>query len=175
MSSEALIVIDMQQASVSGNDKYDIAAVVQRINGLSARVRARGGRVVFIQHDGTADEGLEPFSDGWQIASRLTTDPDDLTVRKTLNDSFANSSLSSVLDATGVTSLIIAGWATDFCVDATIRSAVSRQFDVAVASDGHTLNDRPHLTAEQVIVHHNWVWSNLISSKSIRVEPAEFL
>ncbi len=65
--------------------------------------------------------------------------------------------------------VLIAGWATDFCVDATVRSTVSNKFNVVVVADGHTLNDRPHLDAPSVIRHHHWVWSNLITNASIRV------
>jgi hypothetical protein len=42
--------------------------------------------------------------------------------------------------------------------------------------DGHTLSDRPHLDAPTVRHHHNWVWSNLISPRSIQVlNTAELL
>jgi nicotinamidase-related amidase len=44
------------------------------------------------------------------------------------------------------------------------------------AGDGHTLNDRPHLDASMVIRHHNWVWSDLLTHRSIRVvSTAELL
>jgi hypothetical protein len=33
--------------------------------------------------------------------------------------------------------------------------------------DAHTLNDRPHLDAASVIRHHHWVWSNLITQRSV--------
>ena len=58
------------------------------------------------------------------------------------------------------------GWATDLCVDATVRSAVSNHHQVVVVTDAHTLSDRPHLDARSVIRHHHWVWSNLISPKT---------
>ena len=65
--------------------------------------------------------------------------------------------------------MLVCGWATDFCVDSTIRSAVSHDYNVVVVSDAHTLNDRPHLDAVSVIRHHNWVWSDLITNRSIKV------
>jgi hypothetical protein len=34
---------------------------------------------------------------------------------------------------------------------------------------GHTLHDRPHLDAVSVIRHHHWVWSELITRKSIKL------
>jgi nicotinamidase-related amidase len=64
---------------------------------------------------------------------------------------------------------LIAGWATDFCVDATVRSAVSHDYHVTIVSDGHTVSDRPHLTARDVIRHHNWVWAGLLTNRSISV------
>src|SRR5215471_12124283 len=59
--------------------------------------------------------------------------------------------------------VLVTGWATDFCVDATVRSAVSIGHHVVVVGDGHTRSDRPHLDAPTVITHHNWVWSGLIT------------
>ena len=40
---------------------------------------------------------------------------------------------------------------------------------MVAVSDGHTVSDRPHLAAPDVIRHHNWVWSDLITNHSIRV------
>ena len=58
------------------------------------------------------------------------------------------------------------GWATDLCVDATVRSAAALGFQVVVAN-AHTVSDRPHLDARQVIEHHHWVWRNLIAKHQV--------
>ncbi len=71
--------------------------------------------------------------------------------------------------------LFIAGWATDFCVDSTVRSAVANHHNVVAVADGHTLSNRPHLDAISVIRHHNWVWSHLITQRSIKVAKADEL
>ena len=71
--------------------------------------------------------------------------------------------------------VFITGWATDLCVDATVRSAVSNHHNVVVVTDGHTVNDRPHLDAASVIRHHNWVWSHLITQRSIRLARTDEL
>jgi len=77
--------------------------------------------------------------------------------------------LPALLSAIALRRVLIAGWATDFCVDATVRSAVSRGHAVVVVGDAHTVGDRPHLDAASVIRHHNWIWANLISEHPIRV------
>jgi len=90
-------------------------------------------------------------------------------------------SLGEEIDATSRTQTIapdrvlVAGWATDLCVDATVRSAVAHDHHVVAVADGHTLSDRPHLDAAFVIRHHNWVWSELITRRSIRVAGAHQL
>jgi hypothetical protein len=72
--------------------------------------------------------------------------------------------------------VIITGWATDFCVDTTVRSCTARGFQTWAPADGHTLADRPHLTAVKVIEHHNYVWSDLIAPGGpVRIATCEQL
>ena len=58
--------------------------------------------------------------------------------------------------------VIITGAATEFCVDTTLRSCVSKEFNVTMISDAHTTGDRGHLNAQAIVDHHNWVWENLL-------------
>ena len=166
---DALLVVDMQVGLLAGAPKYDLPGVVGRINRLANRVREQAGKVVWIQHCGPAGDDFEPNKPGWAFLPELIRREDDAVVPKTLNDAFAGTGLQALLERIAPSRLLIAGWATDFCVDATVRSAVSNGHPVVVVEDGHTLNDRPHLDAPTVIRHHNWVWRYLISKRSIRV------
>lgn len=168
---DVLLVIDMQEASMSGGDKHDLHGVIQRINRLAGRVRSRGGCVVFVLHDGKEGEPLEPFTPGWEVVRTLERRAEDRIVRKRLNDSFRGTDLASLLETLGAGRLIVCGWATDFCVSATVVSSLERGFEVIVASDCHTSSDRPQLRAEPVIAYHNWLWTGFISSTPVRVLP----
>jgi nicotinamidase-related amidase len=64
------------------------------------------------------------------------------------------------------------GFATDFCVDSTLRSAASKDFAVIVVADAHTTADNPVLKAEQVRQHHNWAWANAITKRGVTVLKA---
>ncbi len=128
--------------------------------------------LAFVQHDGTSEEGLLPLTPGWEILSSLTKRDSDLVIRKTINDSFYNTQLNECLNKLNAEKVIISGWATDFCVDSTVRAAVSLEHKVVVASDCHTVSDRPGLTAKQIIEHHNWLWANLLTpGKEVEVVP----
>lgn len=168
---DVLIVVDMQEAAVQSGRQYDLANTIARQNQLIAFVRALHGTIIFIQHDGEVGDPWEPGSAGWQISARLDRSPNDLLVRKRTNDPFYQTMLDDLLQGMSVDRLLVCGWATDFCVDSTVRSATARGYTVFVAADGHTCDDRLHLRASEVIAHHNTTWMGLIAPGGIHVRP----
>ena len=166
---DVIIVVDMQIGMLDGGPKHDLPGLIDRINALTAIVRDDGGRVIWIRHCGKAEHGFEREGPGWEFLPELVRRRDDLIVEKTLNDPFVGTPLQDMLADLSPRRILVAGWATDFCVDATVRSAVSHNHYVVAVSDGHTLSDRPHLPASAIIAHHNWVWSGLITNRTIRV------
>ena len=112
----------------------------------------------------------------WSASSALNKLSKDITVRKTANDSFYNSDLQKILSERDINELVITGCATDFCVDTTISSALNKDYKVTVVKDAHTTADRPHMDAESVIKHYNWIWDNMIPTKhKLRVVECEEL
>ncbi|MBL8696964.1 MAG: cysteine hydrolase [Alphaproteobacteria bacterium] len=172
---DGLLVIDMQEGLRGGPPKHRLTEVVATINGLAADLRRRGRPVVFVQHHGPPGDEFAPGAPGWHLLAELARAPSDRVVPKSLNDAFFGTALRDDLAGLGVDRLIVTGWATDLCVDATIRSAVALGFAVVAAADGHTVSDRPHLDAAGVIAHHHWVWRNLIAPRPVAVLPAAAL
>ena len=130
------MIVDMQVGLLDGAPKHDLPGVIERLNQLTALVRGRSGGVVWIQHCGVAGDAFEPSTPGWALLPELTRERTDVVVHKTLNDPFAGTDLQATLQKIAPDRVLIAGWATDFCVDATVRSAVSHGHNVVV-SDGH--------------------------------------
>lgn len=170
MKSRALIVIDMQAGSFTGEPpRHEGDAVIARINALADAFRANGGLVVFIQHTAERD-GYARGSEAWQLVPGLRREPEDLSVEKLACDAFLGTTLRRELDTRGVREVFIVGCATDFCVDTTVRAAGSLGYEVCAVADAHTTRDRPHLTAIAVIQHHNWMWDNLLlPERKVRV------
>src|SRR5262249_58362265 len=112
---------------------------------------------------------FERYAQGWSFLPQLRRHEDDVVIEKTLNDPFARTPLQETLERIAPDRVIVTGWATDSCVDSTVRSAISNDYHVVVVSDGHTVSDRPHLDAATVILHHHWVWSDLITNRSVRI------
>jgi len=164
---DALVIVDMQEGLLLGDEKHELTSVVERINRLAARVRKRGGAVFFVQHQGTPGDGFAPGEPGWPILAAMDRKSEDRVVPKTLNNAFCGTSLGEDLSKLSPARVVVGGWATDFCVDATVRAAAESGHAVVVVSDGHTVCDRPHLRATQIIEHHHAIWRNLLAPGGI--------
>ncbi len=173
----AVLVIDVQAGLFGAKPApFEAEAVIARINEVTAKARLAGAPVIFIQHDGGADDqDLAPFTDGWKLHPSLQVGPGDVTLRKTTCDAFYHTSLEAELRSRRITTLLLMGFATDFCVDSTLRSAASKDFGVMVVADAHTTADNPVLEANLVRQHHNWAWTNCITSKGVTVLKASEL
>ena len=168
---KALLIIDMQYGDFPPiNMRHDPDGTVSRINQLSAKFRERDYPVIFIQHDGSGESTFIPGSHDWQLLDSLDRLEQDELVRKRANNAFYNSKLNQILKENKIKELYITGSATDFCVEATVQSALNLDYDITVVGDAHTTGDRPHLAATKIIEHYNWVWQDLIpTGGSIRV------
>lgn len=162
--STALIVIDMQQGSFTPETpRYDSDGLVRRINELAGRIRDARGMVVFVQHDGPDGDPHHPDAPGWHLLPGLEVRDGDRFVRKTACDSFLSTELDSLLRSASIRHLVVTGCATEFCVDTTVRSALARGYRTSVPADGHTTAERPHLSARDIIAHHNATWADFIA------------
>jgi nicotinamidase-related amidase len=169
----ALLIIDVQRALTSGEyEAFESRRVIDRINHVLHLAHDAGALVVFIQHE---DPGgpLAHGSEGWQLDADLAAMPADIRVRKTTPDSFHNTELQDVLRARGITKLVVCGLQSEFCVDSTTRSALSRGYPVTLVADGHSTMDNGVLTAQQISAHHNQTLRNVDSyGPRARVIPA---
>ncbi len=94
---QALLVIDVQRGLFSGRCRpFDADAVVDRINSLTARARAQGAPVIFIQHEHPGSP-LEFGADNWQLEEHLVFTERDTLVRKSTPDSFLRTNLGELL------------------------------------------------------------------------------
>lgn len=148
----ALIVIDVQRGLFEPAPA-DADAVIERINVLSAKARQAGAPVIFVQHERADD--LVPESEGWALHPALAVEQGDHRIRKATPDCFLRTGLDEVLSFCGVEAVVLCGYATEFCVDTTTRSAAAHGYHVLLASDAHTTHDKPHADAGRIREHHN--------------------
>jgi nicotinamidase-related amidase len=152
MPKQALLIIDVQNAVVAGAHALDATLAV--IADLAARARAAGVPVLYLQHTDASEPKMNHGADGWQIHPAVRPEPDETVIEKTASDGFYATPLKAELMRRDISRLVICGAQTEFCVDATVRAALSAGYDVTLAADGHTTGDGV-LHAQNTIAHHN--------------------
>jgi nicotinamidase-related amidase len=159
----ALLVIDVQQGLCEGeHGAFESRQTIERINAVSRHMRAKGAVVIFVQHESEAGY-LEFGTAEWQLARGLQVEPTDLRLRKTSADAFHRTELEKILEQHAITDLVICGMHTEFCVDTTTRRALALGYPVVLVEDAHTTEDKPHLSAAQIVRHHNETLTNITS------------
>ncbi len=172
-SKSALLVIDVQVGIARGKGvNGGWPAILGNIVALIERSRANGMPVIFLQHDGVPGHRLEPQTDGWALCPELCVLSSDTIVRKSASDSFYETGLEAILRERAINRLIVAGCMTEYCVDTTVRRAISLGFDVTLASDAHGTWNSPTLRAEQIIEHHNGLLDEFSAGNAaVKVTP----
>lgn len=159
----ALVIIDLQNAILSGmagserQREIDAAldATVARVAEVQAHARNAGMPVIVVQHDDGPGHRLQSRTEGHELRREIQPRDGDITVHKTACDAFYRTDLHDILRTHGADHLVIGGCMTQFCIDTSVRRAVSLGYSVTLLSDGHTTADMGALTFEQIIAHHN--------------------
>src|SRR5215831_7964101 len=160
----ALLVIDVQRGilaipNLARRKEIDQAldATVLRVAGLIEKARAGSVPVVYVQHDGGPGHRLEPDTSGWPIRSEVAPQHGERVIHKQACDAFFGTPLDAELRGAGIQQLVVCGCMTQYCIDTTVRRAVSLGYDVVLVADGHMTADTRVLPFEQIISHHNSV------------------
>jgi len=165
----AVLVIDVQAVFFcSDPPPFEANEVIGRINSVTDKARAATVPVIFVRHEESSDADSR-VSLGWEFHPHLNVGERETVIRKKTGDAFHGTNLESILRSADIQSLLLMGYATDFCVDSTLRNAVSKDFEIFVVSDAHTTNDGPVLNASLIRRHFNWVWSDSPSNRGIHL------
>jgi streptothricin hydrolase len=141
---DALIVVDLQTAFVSGADAVpDADQLLDRVRDLLDRARAAGAVVVHLQNDGPPGADDEPGTPGWELYLPVKPGPREHVIRKPRDDGFDATPLGEALVSAGVRSLAICGVMSEMCVHATAKTALARGYRVVLPHDAHATYDIP--------------------------------
>lgn len=159
----ALLLIDVQQDVLRGvgtPDRFSIIEeafeeTIQRLLQVKSQAYSAGIPVILIQHAGSKGHRLETGTEGWKIHPLLKPNDKDRVISKTTSDAFHDTELLLTLQAMEINHLLVGGFMTQYCVDLSVRRAVTSGFDVTLISDGHSTCDMGGLSYEQIIAHHN--------------------
>jgi nicotinamidase-related amidase len=160
LSKAALVVIDAQREYVDGKlPLAGIAKALAEIAALIARARKAGAPIIHVQHKGRAGGLFDPAGPGYPISDEAAPAGGETVIQKSLPNAFAGTELKAALDAAGRKEIILAGFATHMCIEATARAATDLGLKSTVVAAATATRDLPDALTGQAIpaadVHRN--------------------
>ena len=158
-----LIVIDMQKALMD-DELYHRDSLLQNVAALIDAARANGVEVIYVQHDAGPGTGFSVGDEAFEIADEVAPREGENIFVKKINSAFGNKDFTAYLEAAKDETLMIVGLQTNFCIDATVKSAFERGYDVIVPEGAHSTFDNPYMTGETTCAYYfNEVWPGLFA------------
>jgi nicotinamidase-related amidase len=160
LSKAAVVVIDAQQEYVDGLLALPgVAPALDEIGRLLARARAASTPIIHIVHHGNPGGPFAPDSRGAEIARPAKPAPGEAVVGKRLPNAFASTDLADRLAALKRPEIVLVGFMTHMCVEATARAAIDNGLKATVIANATATRDLPDpLTGQPVAaaeVHRN--------------------
>ncbi len=135
MEKTVCLILDVQQADTALLPDGG-AELMERLSRLIAWCRQQMVPLVYFRRDGELDPRIQPREG-------------ELVMDKSYDSAFLETELEDWCAEQGITQLIVAGMMTELCVDATIKSAFERGYQVLVPQGCCATYDNDDLTAEQ--------------------------
>lgn len=152
-----LLVVDIQTALLE-DKPYCGDAVLRRVGMLIAQCRERGVEIIYARHDGGMGDKLEHGTSGWEIDGAVAPLPGDQIFDKRVNSAFRDTGLSAYLDERGVRGIILVGMQTEYCIDASCKSAFERGYEVVIPEGAFTTYDNDWLSGEELNEFYTHIW-----------------
>jgi len=164
----ALIIIDMQNAFCYPNGSYikrgfnivDLGKIIKNIKVLLEWARSEKIQIIYTKMQfkiNYSDGGMlinkilpviknvnGLISNTWDsdIIEDFNIKEDDLIVEKNKYDAFSNNVLDEFLNSNEINHIYVTGVLTDICVESTLRSAVTSEYEVTLISDACSTIDK---------------------------------
>ncbi len=158
-----LIVIDMQKALMD-DELYRLESLKENVRRIIETARENGTEVIYVQHDAGAGTGFSAGDEGFEIADEVKPRGGEKVFVKKINSCFGSGDFTAYLEEAKDDTLMIVGLQTNFCIDATVKSAFERGYRVIVPEGTNSTFDNPYMTGETTCAYYfNEVWPDLFA------------
>ena len=156
-----LLVVDMQKCLVD-EELYAYDTFIDRTARLIGAARKNRVEVIFVQHDAGPGSGLTAGDSGFEIADQVVPEKGEKVFVKTINSCFGNKDFKAYMEQQEDKRLMIIGLQTNYCIDATVKSAFERGFEVIIPEGTNSTFDNDYMTGETTVRYYNEdVWDSV--------------
>lgn len=160
MSNIVLLVVDVQNALIKDHP-YNEQRVIENIKKLILTARDNKIEILFVRHDDGKGTELEQGTDGWQIYDDIKPNANELIFEKQYNSAFHKTGLRDYLENKNIDTIILVGLQTEYCIDATCKSAFDYGYKIIIPEETNTTFDNEYLSGEKLYEFYNYkIWNN---------------
>lgn len=171
MDNIVLLVVDVQNALIKGHP-YNEQRVIANIRKLISTARDNKKEVLYLRHDDGKDSELEQGTDGWQIHDDISPNNSELIFEKQYNSAFHKTGLRGYLESKEIDTIILVGLQTEYCIDATCKSAFDYGYEIIIPEETNTTFGNEYLSGDKLYEFYNYkIWNkrfaNVISVEDV--------
>ncbi|MBD7911600.1 MULTISPECIES: cysteine hydrolase family protein [Clostridium] len=160
MSNVAILVVDVQNALIEKHP-YNERKVIENIKKLISTARDNMKEVIYVRHDDGVGTEFEKGTYGWQIYNEVAPNNDELIIEKQFNSAFLKTSLREYLESKEIDTIMLVGLQTEYCFDATCKSAFDAGYKIIIPEETNTTFDNEYLSGENLYKFFNYgIWNN---------------
>ena len=154
-----LLVIDTQ-IGITDERLYEFEQFRNNVRQLISEARQNNVEVVYVRHDDGPGTGFSVGDDEFAIFEEFTPREGEHIFDKTVNSALHSSTgLAAYLSEKNETKIMVVGLQTDFCIDATIKSAFDLGFEILVPDHANSTFDNDYMTKDVSYHYYNdFLW-----------------
>lgn len=149
-----LLVVDIQKG-ITDNRLYGFADFICQTKRVIEAARNNNIEIIYVQHDDGPGTGFSVGDLDFEIAEQVVPHVNDKIFVKNINSCFGNTELSQYLKNLEDKRLIVVGLQTNFCIDATVKSAFEKGFKVIIPKGTNSTFDNKYMDAETTYRYYN--------------------
>ena len=149
-----LIVVDIQKG-ITDERLYDFEGFINNTSKIIASARKNNIEVIFVQHDDGPGSRFSIGDKDFEIADQVAPAAGEKIFTKQINSFFGNKELAEYLEKNDNKDLMIVGLQTNFCIDASVKSAFERGYRVIIPEGTNSTFDNDYMDAETTCRYYN--------------------
>ena len=159
-----LIVIDIQKG-ITDERLYDFDGFIRNVTNIIDAARKNNVEVIYVQHDDGPGTGFSFGDKDFEIADQVAPKENEKIFIKTINSCFGNNDLANYLRESREKDLMIVGLQTNFCIDASVKSAFERGYKVIIPKGTNSTFDNDYMDRETTYKYYNdMMWPERFAS-----------
>lgn len=147
-----LIVVDVQKG-ITDNRLYNFEDFIKNLKHIIKCARENHIEVIYVQHDDGAGTGFSVGDEEFEIFEDIKPLESEKCYVKTCCSCFSNKELKEYLK--DEKDLIFVGLQTNYCIDASIKSAFDLGYNVMVPNYCNSTFDNDYMLAKKTYAYYN--------------------